>query len=48
MIRGVNIVEFSNKPFAFCKMVINIPLILNRGNLEESDYEPVQRYIRRE
>lgn len=46
MIKGISIVQFSNKPIAFCKMVINIPLILNRGNVEENDYEQVERYIK--
>lgn len=46
MIKGISIVEFSNKPIAFCKMVINIPLILNRGNVEENDYDQVERYIK--
>lgn len=47
MIKGISIVEFSNKPIAFCKLVIDIPLILNRGNVEENDYEQVESYIRR-
>ncbi|MEK5488193.1 hypothetical protein [Lysinibacillus sp. FSL M8-0355] len=47
MIKGISIVEFSNKPIAFCKLVIDIPLILNRGNVDENDYEQVESYIRR-
>lgn len=46
MIKGISIVEFSNKPIAYCKLVIDIPLILNRGNVEENDYEQVERYIK--
>lgn len=47
MMKGISIVEFSNKPIAFCKLVIDIPLILNRGNVEENDYEQIESYIRR-
>lgn len=46
MIKGISIVEFANKPSAFCKLVIDIPLILNKGNVEENDYDQVERYIR--
>jgi len=45
--KGISIVEFSNKPSAFCKLVIDIPLILNRGNVEENDYEQVESYARK-
>src|SRR5690606_7363491 len=47
MIKGVSSVEYSNNLNASCKMVIDIPLILNKGNVEESDYEQVERYIKR-
>lgn len=46
MMKGVSIVEFSSKPSAFCKLVIDIPLILNKGNIEEKDYDQVERYIK--
>jgi hypothetical protein len=47
MIKGISSVEFLNNPIGLCKMVIDIPLILNRGNVEENDYEEVESYIRR-
>lgn len=46
MMKGVSSVEYSNNFNASCKMVIDIPLILNKGNVEESDYEQVERYIK--
>lgn len=44
--KGISSVEYSNNFNASCKMVIDVPLILNKGNVEESDYEQVERYIK--
>ncbi len=46
MIKGISGVEYSNKLNASCKMVIDIPLILNKGNIEEKNYDQVERYIK--
>lgn len=46
MMKGISSVEYSNNLNESCKMVIDIPLILNKGNIEESDYERVERYIK--
>lgn len=46
MMKGISSVEYSNNFNASCKMVIDIPLILNKGDVEESDYEQVERYIK--
>lgn len=46
MIKGINSVEYSNNLNVSCKMVVDIPLILNKGNIEERDYNQVERYIK--
>jgi len=46
MIKGVSCVEYSNQLNPSCKMVVDIPLILNKGNIEEKDYDQVERYIK--
>lgn len=47
MIKGISSVEYSNNLNVSCKMVIDIPLILIKGNIEEKDYDQVERYIKR-
>lgn len=46
MIKGISSVEYSNNSKASCRMVIDVPLVLNKGNVEESDYEQVECYIK--
>lgn len=47
MINEISIVEISTKPLVFCTVVVNVYSLLNKGNVEESDYEQVERHIRR-
>lgn len=47
VIMGVSITEFRNKQSTYCKVIIDIPLILNRGNVEEEDYEIIEKHLRR-
>lgn len=46
MIKGISSVEYSNQLNPSCKMVVDIPLILNKGNIEAKDYDQVERYIK--